>query len=163
VIRAATLLTPLGPFSVLDDDGVRAAGFTDDPGSLRHELAPPWRTAAVHHDDLSEYTGAVRAYFDGDLHALDSVPVIQPGDGFRARAWREMRRVTVGSTISYRELATLAGNPRAARAAGAACAANLAPLFVPCHRIVGSDGGLNHYYYGLGHKRWLLDHESAAR
>lgn len=165
VIRAATLITPLGPFSVLgDDDGVRAAGFTDDPGSLRDELAPPWRTAAVHEvDDPGEYTAAVRAYFDGDLDALDPVPVIQPGDGFRARAWREMRRVAAGSTISYRELAALAGNPRAARAAGAACAANLVPLFVPCHRVVGSDGGLNHYYYGLGHKRWLLDHESAAR
>ena len=73
-----------------------------------------------------------------------------------------MRQVRPGSTVTYTELAGSAGNPRAARAAGAACAKNLVPLVVPCHRIVRSDGSLGGYYYGLAIKRWLLAHERVA-
>ena len=159
---ATTVPTPLGPFSMLVDGncGVRAAGFTEEPHVLLDELPFPWRTAPLRSvPDLGSYTGAVRAYFDGEVDALDVVPVIQTGVGFRARAWHAMRLIRAGTTISYAQLAARAGNPRAARAAGAACAANLVPLFVPCHRVLGSDGRLNHYYYGLGHKRWLLEHE----
>jgi methylated-DNA-[protein]-cysteine S-methyltransferase len=143
---ATTLPTPLGSFSMLvDDNGVRAAGFTGDPSTLQPELPPPWRTASLHTaDDLGPYTAAVRAYFDGEPQAFDLIPVLQSGDGFRMRAWQEMRRVNAGRTVSYRELAARAGNPRAARAAGAACAANLVPLLVPCHRVVRSDGSLGH-------------------
>ncbi|MGP4019367.1 methylated-DNA--[protein]-cysteine S-methyltransferase [Saccharopolyspora sp. 5N708] len=162
---ATTLPTPLGPFSMLvDDDGaVRAAGFTVTPDSLLDELPLPWRTATLRAcHDLGAYRDAVRAYFVGDHQALQAIPVLQTGKGFRMRAWQAMRRIPPGATVSYAQLAAMAGNPRAARAAGAACAANLVPLLVPCHRIIASDGGLNHYYYGLSHKRWLLEHEKAA-
>jgi O6-methylguanine-DNA--protein-cysteine methyltransferase len=47
------------------------------------------------------------------------------------------------------------------RTAAAMAHRTAVPLFVPCRRVVGSDGALNHYYYGLGHKRWLLEHEAA--
>ncbi|MCI2416800.1 methylated-DNA--[protein]-cysteine S-methyltransferase [Saccharopolyspora sp. K220] len=161
---AATVSTPLGPFSMLiDNDGaVRAAGFTAMPGSLLDELPLPWRNATPREfRDLSAYRDAIHAYFVGDHDALRDIPVIHTGKGFRMRAWQAMRQIPVGTTISYAQLAAIAGNPRAARAAGAACAANLVPLLVPCHRVVASDGGLNHYYYGLAHKRWLLEHEKA--
>lgn len=147
---------------IVDENAVLTTGFTVDPASLLTELPPPWRTKALRMvDDLGPYTTALRDYLDGDLGALDAVPIVQTGNGFRRRAWQALRQVKAGSVISYRELATRAGNPRAARAAGSACAANLVPLLVPCHRVVGSDGALNHYYYGLGHKRWLLEHEAA--
>jgi methylated-DNA-[protein]-cysteine S-methyltransferase len=166
VMDATTVGTPLGPFSMLvdGDAGVRAAGFTDRPSSLQVELTSPWHTAALRvFGDLGAHSEAVNAYFGGDLHVLEDIPVIQTGGGFRMRAWQAMRRVPAGTTVSYAQLAAMAGNPRAARAAGAACAANLVPLLVPCHRIVGSDGNLNRYYYGLGHKRRLLEHEKAPR
>jgi methylated-DNA-[protein]-cysteine S-methyltransferase len=74
-----------------------------------------------------------------------------------------MRAVRPGTTISYTDLATRVGLPRtAARAAGAACAANLIAPAVPCHRVLRSDGSLGGYYYGLARKRWLLRHEGVA-
>src|SRR5262249_32598833 len=67
-----------------------------------------------------------------------------------------------GATISYTGLAARAGIPGAARAAGAACAANLVAPVVPCHRALRSDGSLGGYYYGLERKEWLLRHQGAA-
>jgi len=89
--------------------------------------------------------------------------VHQPATGSRERLWAQMRAVRPGTTISYTDLAVRAGLPRtAARAAGAACAANLIAPVVPCHRVLRSDGSLGGYYYGLACKRWLLRHEGAA-
>ena len=67
-----------------------------------------------------------------------------------------------GAPISYTVLAARAGIPGAARAAGAACAANLVAPVVPCHRALRSDGSLGGYYYGLARKEWLLRHEAGA-
>lgn len=157
-MHATTVPTPVGPFSLAaDEHGVYAAGFTDDPAQL--EL-PPWPPSGA--GDTDAAAAAVRAYFAGEVRALDSVRINQRGDGFRYAAWENMRRIPPGQTRSYTELAASAGNPRAARAAGAACAGNLVPLFVPCHRIVRSDGSLGHYYYGLEIKRRLLEHERGA-
>jgi methylated-DNA-[protein]-cysteine S-methyltransferase len=159
-----TVLTPLGPFSLVTvDDGILAAGFTQDPTALLAELPPQWRERVpVPHASLEPYASAVTAYFDGRTDAIDTLPVVQFGSGFRMAAWREMRRLKPGTTISYQELAASAGSSGAARAAGAACAYNLVPLVVPCHRIRRSDGSLGGYYYGLDVKRWLLAHESGG-
>lgn len=81
--------------------------------------------------------------------------------GFRLRALEAMSRVPYGETVTYAELAGRAGNPRAARAAGHACATNPIPIVVPCHRIVGSDGGLHGYGGGLHLKEQLLRLEGA--
>jgi methylated-DNA-[protein]-cysteine S-methyltransferase len=158
---AATVPTPLGPFSLITvDEGILATGLTDDPGSLLAELPRPWRDGPLRPRPAPEpYVSALDAYFAGDVTAIDAVPVVQYGSAFRTTAWREMRRVAPGTTIGYHELATAAGRPGAARAAGAACAHNLVPLVVPCHRIRRSDGSLGGYYYGLHIKRWLLAHE----
>jgi methylated-DNA-[protein]-cysteine S-methyltransferase len=160
-MHTTTLPTPLGPFSlVVDEDGVRAAGFVDDPATLRGQLPSALRDRPLHPiDELGPYSDAVRAYFDGDVAALDTIPVPQPEHGFHAAARRAMRGVPAGTTVSYQELAALAGSPTAVRAAGTACATNPVPLFVPCHRIIRTDGTLGGYYYGLACKRWLLDHE----
>ncbi|MEH6378433.1 methylated-DNA--[protein]-cysteine S-methyltransferase [Streptomyces sp. KLMMK] len=163
-LRSTTLPTPLGPFSLLTiEDGILAAGFTADPAALRAELPPPWRDGDPSAGAAPEpFASALAAYFDGEVEAIDALPVVQSGSGFRAAAWREMRRVRPGTTVSYQELAASAGKPGAARAAGAACAYNLVPLVVPCHRVRRSDGSLGGYYYGLAVKRWLLDHERGA-
>jgi methylated-DNA-[protein]-cysteine S-methyltransferase len=154
---AATVPTPVGPFSlVVAGDGVAAAGFAADPGDLEMPADPLTGTG-----DLAAAVAAVEAYFDGDLCALDAVPVRRQGGPFRVAAWDAMRRVPPGRTVTYTELAPAAGNPRAARAAGAACAHNLVPLLVPCHRVVRSDASLGSYYYGLPMKHWLLLHEGA--
>jgi len=71
-----------------------------------------------------------------------------------------LRSVAPGEPVTYTELAAMAGRPDAARAAASACARNACGLFVPCHRVVRTGGGLGGYRYGLGVKQWLLDHES---
>jgi methylated-DNA-[protein]-cysteine S-methyltransferase len=162
---AATVPTPLGPFTLVTaPDGILAAGFTEDPAVLLAELPERWRERRpARRGALEPHTSAVTAYFDGELAALDALPVVQSGSDFRLAAWREMRRVRPGATVSYQELAARAGSPGAARAAGSACAYNLVPLVVPCHRVRRSDGGLGGYYYGLDAKRWLLAHESGHK
>lgn len=156
----STVDTPIGPFTaVADDDTVLASGWTstvDDlllPAALRSAL--PARPVA----DLGAVTKAVLAYHDGDLAAIDTIPVRQPGGPFLTRAWDELRDVPAGSPVSYTQLATRAGRPAAVRAAAQACARNAAALFVPCHRVIRTDGTLGGFRWGLPAKQWLLTHE----
>jgi methylated-DNA-[protein]-cysteine S-methyltransferase len=104
---------------------------------------------------------ALRRYAEGDLDALDGVAVRQPGGPFLQRAWTELRGVRAGETDSYTGLAARAGSPTAVRAAGQACARNKVAPFVPCHRILRTDGSLGGYAYGLPVKQALLEHEGA--
>lgn len=108
---------------------------------------------------IATVADAVRDWCDGDVDAILRVPVEQPGGDFQRRAWQAMRRVRGGTVGSYAELARMAGRPRAVRAAGTACAVNAVPPFVPCHRIVRSDGSLGNYAYGRDLKAALLAHE----
>lgn len=100
-------------------------------------------------------------YFAGDITALNSIRVRQPGASFSQAAWKAMRKVRAGAVISYAELADRAGSAAAVRAAGSACAKNAIMLVVPCHRIVKTGGALGNYAYGLSKKEWLLRHEGA--
>jgi methylated-DNA-[protein]-cysteine S-methyltransferase len=156
------LATPAGPLTVLltpEDGVVRAAGFcpSEDLASrLPQELRVRGGRGAAARGAVAD---AVAAYGDGDLAALGRVPVHQRGSEFLQRAWQAMRTVPPGSTVTYARLAALAGRPGAVRAAGSACARNLVAPFVPCHRILRSDGSLGGYAYGLDVKQRLLGHE----
>lgn len=162
-IGTAILDTPIGPLSVLTHgDALVGAGFTGDPGELQVRLHRSLRALPLAPAELPWLAKPLADYFDGDLAALDALPVHQPATGSRERLWALMRAVPAGTTISYTDLAARAGIPRAARAAGAACAANLIAPVVPCHRVLRTDGSLGGYYYGLARKRWLLRHEGAA-
>jgi methylated-DNA-[protein]-cysteine S-methyltransferase len=103
----------------------------------------------------------LRAYFDGDLHALDDIDVAPAGTDFERRVWRLLRRIPPGRTLSYGELAHKLGVPGAARAVGGACGRNPIALVIPCHRVIGADGSVTGYGGGVERKRWLLRHESA--
>ncbi len=158
-LLATTVDTPFGDMSLIGtEECLHVASFTDDVEDLRDRLAPSLRREPMRRGDTSA-AAALRAYLAGDVHALDEVEVSQPGGPFHTRVWAEMRSVSPGTTVSYAELAARAGAPRAVRAAGSACARNAICLFVPCHRIVRSDGGLGGYYYGLATKERLLAHE----
>ncbi|RUQ45019.1 methylated-DNA--[protein]-cysteine S-methyltransferase, partial [Micrococcus sp. HSID17228] len=73
----------------------------------------------------------------------------------------ELRGIAPGSPATYGGLAERCGAPRAVRAAGGACAANLVAVVVPCHRVVRADGAAGHYLYGTAAKQALLAHEAA--
>jgi methylated-DNA-[protein]-cysteine S-methyltransferase len=83
----------------------------------------------------------------------------QTGGAFLAHAWDVLRDVPAGAPVTYTEYAAKAGRPAAIRAAAQACARNAAALFVPCHRVLRTDGTLGGYRWGLPIKQWLLDHE----
>ncbi|MQA85283.1 MAG: methylated-DNA--[protein]-cysteine S-methyltransferase [Streptosporangiales bacterium] len=163
MIRATVMTTPIGPLSLLARDGVLVgAGFTPEPKDLYGRLHAGLRDDDLEIvDDLGTLSERVRAYFDGDLAALDTLQVRQVGTPLRERLWEALRRVPAGQTVTYGELAVMAGRPGAARVAGGACASNLIAPIVPCHRVVPAAGGLGGYYYGLDHKRRLLEHEGA--
>jgi methylated-DNA-[protein]-cysteine S-methyltransferase len=157
--------TPIGPLSLLARDGrLIAGGFTPDPAEMHARLDRELRTLPLETADPGDLPWLIKpiaGYFDGDLQALDAIPVLQPGSPSRQRLWAALRAVPPGRTLSYTQLAARAGNPRAPRAAGAACAYNLIAPVVPCHRALRSDGSLGGYYYGLDRKMWLLRHEGA--
>ena len=154
----ATHPTPIGPFTVLvDGDGaVLASGWEADPEALvlREPLVAPRRRR-----DAGAASRALRAYLDGDLDAPAAVPVRQRSGPFIEHAWAVLRAVPAGETVTYAELAGRCGHPGAARAASGACSRNAAALFVPCHRVLRTGGGLGGFRYGLTVKRWLLRQE----
>ncbi|MDQ5856636.1 MAG: methylated-DNA--[protein]-cysteine S-methyltransferase [Actinomycetota bacterium] len=159
----STMDTPIGAFTtVVDTDGaVLAAGWTAQVDDLLPLIAPGLRPASVvHRVDLGAVSTAVTAYHRGDLTAICDVPVQQRGGEFLEHAWQVLRAVPAGAPMSYTELAAKSGRPQAVRAAAAACARNPAALFVPCHRVLRSDGSLGGFRWGLPAKRWLLIHES---
>lgn len=163
-MASTTLSTPIGKFTIVGSGrSVLAAGFTDNPDDLIVLMHPNLRKVAGTDADFSATADAITAYFDGDLEALDTVTVEQhSGGSFLGHAWDTLRMVKPGSTTTYTDLATLAGRPAAVRAAAQACARNAAALFVPCHRIVRTDGSLGGYRWGLEVKQWLLAHEQRA-
>ncbi|MEU5905771.1 methylated-DNA--[protein]-cysteine S-methyltransferase [Micromonospora sp. NPDC047527] len=161
-IDSTVMTTPTGPLSILagPDGDVLAAGFTPDPAALLPLIHPTLRAPLRQRADLGLASAAVRSYLDGDLAAIDAVPVRQHTGGvFMAHAWQVLREVPAGTPVTYTGYAALAGRPPAVRAAAAACARNAAALFVPCHRVLRTDGTLGGYRWGLDVKTWLLGHE----
>jgi methylated-DNA-[protein]-cysteine S-methyltransferase len=161
-MNASTLTTLYGPFTVIVDDQrrVAAAGWVDDPAALAADIGVSAADIQVR-EDLGAVTEALTAYFDGRVDALDGIDVApHSGDGLVARSWGALRNIQPGTTRSYAELASAAGgSPDGARAAARACSTNNVMLFVPCHRIVRSDGSEGEYRYGADVKRALLDFE----
>ncbi len=125
---------------------------------LGDEISPRILQAPARLDDiarqLDEYFGGRRRRFD--------VPIdLQLARGFRRTVLDHLRRVAYGTTATYSALAAAAGNPRAVRAVGSACARNPLPVVVPCHRVVRSDGTIGQYGGGQAAKRLLLALEAA--
>ncbi len=153
------LETPLGRLAlVVAGDRLRAVGWTDGQGRLGSTLGAP---ELVPRADPAGLTSALRAYFEGDVRAIDDLPVDLRGTPFQNAVWSALREIPCGETTSYGELARRIGRPNAVRAVGLANGANPVGIVVPCHRVIGASGALTGYGGGLPRKRWLLAHESA--
>ena len=165
--RYATIATPPAPFTVVvdtDDAGaevVLASGWTADLGHLLPVIHPTLRPVAVERARHLAVLDAVEAFSAGDVRAIDDVAVRQRSGPFLERAWQVLRTVPAGGPDTYTAFAARCGRPAAIRAAANACARNAAALFVPCHRVLASDGSLGGFRWGTPVKRWLLDHEAA--
>ena len=163
--RYATVATPPGPFTVVvgeDPDGrdvVLASGWTAELGELWPVIHRTLRPSGAERADLP-VLDVVEKFFAGEVNAIDEVVVSQRSGPFLQEAWEILRTVPAGRPDSYASFAARCGRPAAVRAAANACARNAAALFVPCHRVLGSAGGLGGFRWGTPVKRWLLDHEA---
>jgi methylated-DNA-[protein]-cysteine S-methyltransferase len=101
-------------------------------------------------------------YFAGRRRAFDVALDWRLSAGFRSAVLHHLVEIGYGRTATYAAVAQLAGNPKAIRAVGSACATNPIPLLVPCHRVVRSDGGMGGYLGGVDAKRTLLSLEASA-
>ena len=163
--RHATVSTPPGPFTVVvdADDVVLASGWTADLADLLPVVHPSLRPAGSEPVDRLPVLDEVEKFFAGDVTAIDHVAVRQRSGPFLQEAWEVLRTVPAGHPDTYAAFAARCGRPAAVRAAANACARNAAALFVPCHRVVRTDGGLGGFAWGVPVKRSLLDREAAAR
>ena len=168
-----TIDTADGPFTIIaGEDAVIASGWTADVVELVpliHRSLRPADAKALAAGDLASdasratldaAVAAAEAFYAGDVTAPDAVAVRQRSGEFLEATWRAMRGIRPGAPVTYAELAALAGRPAAARPAASACAMNAAALFVPCHRVLRTGGGLGGFRYGLAIKQSLLDREA---
>lgn len=150
---------------ITDESGALfAAGWLEQHaravrGLSRFENGPQYALrAATNPGGASE---AMRADFEGELSAIDALPVADFGTPFQRSVWAALRSIPCGTTISYAELARRIHHPSAVRAVGLANGANPVCIVVPCHRVIGANGTLTGYAGGIERKRWLLAHERA--
>ncbi|HEX9086616.1 MAG TPA: methylated-DNA--[protein]-cysteine S-methyltransferase [Arthrobacter sp.] len=156
-----TLSTPDGPFTIIARDGaVLSSGWTADPDELTGQIHPDLLPGALETvTGLGAISDAVEEFYAGNPGPAMAVPVLQKSGPFRGHAWDMLRTVPPGHPVTYTEYAALAGNVRAVRAAASACAFNAAALFVPCHRVIRTDGSLGGFRWGLAVKESLLVRE----
>ncbi len=164
MLLRTTQKTPIGALSIISREHILlAAGFTSLE-ALVDRLSSTDQSLEIRKvNNIPIISDLIDDYFDGDLQAIDGIKVDQPGEKFSQAAWKSMRKIAPGKTLSYADLAKRSGSPDAVRAAGSACARNLIALVVPCHRVVKTGGALGNYAYGLKYKEWLLRHEGALQ
>ncbi|HXI03874.1 MAG TPA: methylated-DNA--[protein]-cysteine S-methyltransferase [Candidatus Saccharimonadales bacterium] len=163
IIETAEMRSPVGPLVVHVKEG-RLCGlsFRDGVASTMKHLEGRFGEFTVRRSkDPAGVISRLRAYFGGDLDALDAIEVDTGGTPFQQSVWRELRRIPAGKTISYGELARRIRRPRAVRAVGAANGANPVAIVIPCHRVIGANGHLVGYGGGLDRKTRLLELERA--
>jgi methylated-DNA-[protein]-cysteine S-methyltransferase len=139
---------------------VLASGWTADADAALARIHPRLRPDSVR-DGETDAAAAALAYYAGDLAAIDDVAVAQQGTQMQTAGWAALRGIEPGHPLSYAEFAVALGQPSAVRAAASICARNAPALFVPCHRVLRSDGSLGGFAWGLDVKRGLLAREAA--
>ena len=163
----ARIISPLGELILFADEAeLVGLEFSNRPGRVSAVRTQIERSMGRFDErEASDPAGAVtrlNRYFGGDRNALEGQQVYPHGTSFQERVWRALCEIPAGQTRSYGELAASIGNPNSSRAVGAANGSNPVALFVPCHRVIASDGTLHGYGGGLDRKQWLLTHERAT-
>lgn len=142
--------------------GVCWLSFGDAPEALIAELRAAYPKARLHDDQtrLRDWFEQVREHVLLPQAALE-LPLDVQGTAFQSKVWRALRKIPLGQTRSYSQLAAQLEQPHAARAIASACARNHIAVLIPCHRVIARDGQLAGYRWGLSRKQRLLERESA--
>ena len=155
--------TPLGPMVLVARDGVILVLEFEDKGD-RVERAFKARVGDVELQPASNPFGPsdrIRAYFAGELSAIENLLTHGGGTVFEEKVWAELKRIPCGTTVSYGSIARKLGDIQHSRAVGTANGKNPIAIVVPCHRVIGADGSMTGYGGGITRKEWLLRHEGA--
>ena len=162
-LRYATTTTPIGTaFAIMSDAGLHTLDFLPDDAEVTARYGPDGARLVHDPEALREVFTQLDEYFAGERVRF-TVPLDLSGyEGFIRAAFEGMCEIPYGETVSYGELALVAGAPGAARAAGSACARTPISVVIPAHRVVRSDGSLGEYGGRPEVKRYLLDLESGV-
>lgn len=160
-IRYVVADSPLGPLLVAATSrGICRLTFDEDEAALKRRFP----NAEIRPDD-----GTMAPLVEGALKAIEQpanapdLPIDVRGTAFQEAVWRELRKIPLGETRSYADVAAAVGQPGAVRAVGTANGSNPVSVLVPCHRVIRSDGSLGGYAGGLDRKRKLLEAEGAGK
>jgi AraC family transcriptional regulator, regulatory protein of adaptative response / methylated-DNA-[protein]-cysteine methyltransferase len=142
------------------DIGLRAVHIGDDAATLTRELESRFPAAELldPDDETRVLLERVIAYVESPSGGFD-LPLDIQGTEFQRTVWKALREIPSGTTVSYTDLAAQIGKPSAVRAVANACARNSHAVLIPCHRVVGRDGKLTGYRWGLERKTVLLQRE----
>ena len=161
-IRFAVGECSLGSILVArSEKGVCAILLGDDPDQLARDLQDRFPRANLIGADaeFEKLVAKIVGFVEAPTVGLD-LPLDVRGTAFQQRVWQALRKIPVGSTASYSDIAQRIGAPRSVRAVAQACAANAIALAIPCHRVVRHDGALSGYRWGVERKRALLEREA---
>lgn len=164
VIRYAVVPSPLGRLLVAATArGVCRVAMGGSADGLIAGLKREFPAAVIQRapDRLARAVRAILRHLEGREPHLD-LPIDVRMTAFQQRVWKALRRIPLGETRSYREIAKAIGSPRAVRAVAQACASNPVAIIVPCHRVVQADGTAGGYRWGVKRKRALLEGEARA-
>lgn len=158
VIRWAVVSTSLGQMLVAaTEKGICRLSFDEGEAALSDRFPKA---------EILPADATTQALIEGAVQAVENpsrmpdLPLDVAGTAFQEAVWQELRRIPVGETRSYADIAAAVGKPKAVRAAGSANGANNVAVLIPCHRVVRTDGSLGGYAYGLDRKRMLLEKEA---
>ena len=156
--RGATVETDWGTLGLFERGGVVVGiELADGPGGLGAGFDRPVAGSGENgpaRDLAEDVARRIEAGQD-----FEGIPVEASGTPFQEAVWRELTGIPRGGVLTYSEVASLVGRPRAVRAVGSACGANPVALLVPCHRVVASDGSLGGYRWGVERKAKILSAE----
>ncbi len=157
-IRYTTVNTPLGFLIIAATErGLCSVRLGETVAELEDELRNEFRHASLRRadDELREWIQVLVDYLSGNL-LLPELPYDVKATAFQFQVWEALRKIPIGTTVSYTDIACAIGLPTAVRAVARACATNPIALLVPCHRVVPKAGGLGGYRWGVTRKQALL-------
>ncbi len=157
--------TPIGTILLVADPGgvLYSLDFDDFQSRMLRLLKRYYGNVQLESGRVCETIHAsLQDYFRGDSAGIQRLTTGTGGTDFQRETWNRLREIPLGATISYGQLATAVGRPKATRAVGLANGANPVAIVVPCHRVIGASGALTGFGGGLWRKRWLLEHENAV-
>lgn len=164
-IEYGIINSPLGRLLVaVTERGVCAVCIGDSDTFVEQSLVEDYPAAELHRDDegVRKWTSSFERYLQGEYPSLD-LPVDVRATAFQSKVWKAIQAIPSGKTATYSQIADQLGKPNATRAVARACATNPVALVIPCHRVVGKDGGLHGYRWGLHRKKTLLELEQREK